>query len=282
MKKAILDYVEKNHKSWKTKPVIIQEGIQDNLMLVFGEPATIVFSHMDSTGFTSRYENQLVLIGGPDIEDDMEVVGEDSMGAISCRIKVRDKQVYHNFQRAIDRGTNLIFKPDFSYEPPFIQSCYLDNRAGVFACLKLAETIKDGIIAFSTYEEHGGGAVPMLLQYSMARYTLKQALIADITWATEGVQLGKGVAISLRDRHIPRKSFLDKVSQLAVESKIPFQFEVEGGGSSDGREVQLSQWPLDWCFVGAAEENVHSPDEKLHEQDLLNMIMMLDYLIARL
>src|SRR5690606_38271842 len=121
-------------------------------------------------------------------------------------------------------------------------SCYLDNRLGVFNCLKLAETLKDGLIVFSCWEEHGGGTVPFLVKYIYEKWKVKQALVSDITWITEGVAHGAGVVISMRDSSIPRRAYVDKIIGLAEESGISYQLEVERSGGSDGREIQNSPY----------------------------------------
>lgn len=67
VKNFLLQYIKQNQSAWKTKPKIYQgEDFQDCLILVFGKPTTAVFAHMDSVGFTVRYENQLIPIGGPE------------------------------------------------------------------------------------------------------------------------------------------------------------------------------------------------------------------------
>ena len=104
----------------------------------------------------------------------------------------------------------------------------------------------------------------------------------DITWITEGVQFHKGVVISIRDKFIPRKKFIDRIISLAKDSGIPFQLEVEEYGGSDGREVQFSPYAIDWCFIGAAEDNVHSPNEKVSLADLEAMLNIYPYLMERL
>jgi putative aminopeptidase FrvX len=58
--------------------------------------------------------------------------------------------------------------------------------------------------------------------------------------------------------------------------------EVEESGGSDGREVQFSPYAIDWCFIGAPEENVHTPDEKVSLGDLEAMIRMYKFLMDRL
>ena len=53
-------------------------------------------------------------------------------------------------------------------------------------------------------------------------------------------------------------------------------------GGSDGREIQFSDYAIDWCFIGAPEDHVHSPDEKVSLVDLQAMIDMYQYLMKNL
>jgi putative aminopeptidase FrvX len=57
---------------------------------------------------------------------------------------------------------------------------------------------------------------------------------------------------------------------------------VEGAGGSDGTELQRSPYPIQWCFIGAAEQHVHTPDEKVHLADIDSMLAMYRYLMERL
>lgn len=216
------------------------------------------------------------------MEDGDALVGEDAMGPIACKVKVQDGMLTHDFPRGIMPGTNLSYEQNITVEDGFIQAAYLDNRLGVYNALRLCEDLEDGVVVFSTYEEHGGGSVPFLMKYVYEKWGVKQALISDITWVTEGVRHHEGVAISLRDKFIPRKVFTDKIVRLAEESGIPYQLEVEGAGGSDGREVQMSPYLVDWCFIGAAEDNVHTPYEKVSLKDLEAMIQLYKYLMTRL
>ena len=158
----------------------------------------------------------------------------------------------------------------------------MDNRLGVWNALRLCETIKDGAIVFSCWEEHGGGSVPFLAKFLYDGYKIRQTLISDITWVTEGVKPGKGVVVSLRDTGIPRKKFIDKIIRLAKESGIDFQLEVESSGGSDGTELQKQPYPIDWCFIGAPEDFVHSPDEKVHKADIKSMLGLYSFLLEKL
>src|SRR5688500_14332720 len=82
MKEFLLKYIHKESKHWKVKPEIFEHGIQDCLVLKFGVPRTSIFAHMDSIGFSVRYQNQLLPIGSPDADSGTKLVGRDSLGAI--------------------------------------------------------------------------------------------------------------------------------------------------------------------------------------------------------
>ncbi len=284
MKEFLLTYITKAMKTWKVQPEIYHgEDFQDCLILKFGKPRTAIFAHIDSIGFTVRYFNQLLPIGSPDASMGTKLVGEDSLGEIECELEYdNDNHAFYKFGRQIERGTELTYKIDFIDSKSYIQSPYLDNRLGVYSALIVAEKLKDGVIVFSCWEEHGGGSVPYLAKFIYEKWNVRQALISDITWVSDGVEPGKGVAISLRDRNLPRKSFVNKIIEIAKKHNTDFQLEVEGSGSSDGRELQLAPYPFDWCFVGAPEQNAHTPAEKVHKQDIKSMIDLYGYLMKDL
>ena len=284
MTKFLLSYIAKEKKKWKVKPEVFSgDEFQDCILLKFGEPRTAIFAHIDSIGFTVRYFNQLLPIGSPDAEMGTRLVGEDSHGPIECELEFdKDNHAFYKFGRQIDRGTDLTYKINFRDTKDFIQSPYLDNRLGVYSALKVAETLKDGVIIFSCWEEHGGGSVPYLAKFMYENWNVRQALVSDITWVSDGVEHGKGVAISMRDRNLPRRSFVDRIIAIAKKRKIDHQLEVEGMGSSDGRELQTSSYPIDWCFVGAPEKDAHSPHEKVHKHDIDTMIKLYSVLMKDL
>ena len=273
IKNYLINYISINKKKWKTQPVLhYGNNFQDNIIMVFGDPKAAIFSHIDSIGFTVRYNNEIIKIGGPVCDEGIELCGEDSNGYFEGKIFKKNKKLYIRNDRIIDIGTNLTFKVDYRDKENYIQSAYLDNRLGVYNALKIAESLENGIIVFSTWEEHKGGSVGYLGKFIYENYQVKQALISDITWVTEGVKHGKGCVISIRDSGIPRRSYVNKIISIAKKSKIEFQVEVESSGGSDGNELQKSSYPWDWCFIGAPEDNVHSPDEKVYKKDIQSMI----------
>ena len=270
----LLRWIKKEKQKWKVQPtIVVGEEFQDCIILKFGKPRTAIFAHMDSIGFTVRYFNQLLSIGSPDADMGTKLVGRDSLGPIECELEFdKEDHAFYKFGRPIDRGTCLTYKVNFRETKDYIETAYLDNRLGIYNALQVASTLKDGVIVFSCWEEHGGGSVGYLADYICRKWKVRQALISDITWITEGVEHGKGVAISLRDKHIPRRSFVDKIIAVAEKNKIDYQLEVEGMGSSDGGELQRNPNLFDWCFVGAPELNPHTPHEKVHKTDIKSMI----------
>jgi putative aminopeptidase FrvX len=283
MTQFLVDLVLERKSHWKVSPkMYFGQGFQDCLLLKFGNPRAAVFAHIDTIGFISRYENQLLPVGGPELEEGAILVGEDDLGPIKCKLISNDDQLFHDFPRGIVPGTYLSFGQKIQLDNEFIQAAYLDNRLGIYNALKLCEQLENGWVVFSTYEEHGGGSMPFLLKFIQETAPVYKALISDITWITDGVQHHEGVVISLRDKYIPRRKYLDEILELARKSGVPFQLEVEASGGSDGREIQFSPYPIDWCFIGAAEENVHSPQEKVSLQDLDCMIQLYQFLMKHL
>ena len=281
----MLDYVRQQQASWLHQPQIIADDrFQDCILLVFGQPRTAVFAHLDSIGFTVRYNRQLVRIGGPQVEAGYRLVGRDSQGEIDCTLTVNEEtgDLGYAFPREIDRGTELTFYCDFRETENTVQSCYLDNRLGVWNALRLCETLEHGIIAFSCWEEHGGGSVAYLAKFIYEAYGVRQALISDITWVTEGVHAGQGCAISLRDSLIPRRAYVDRIRAIAAASGVSYQLEVEGNGGSDAKELQRAAEPWDWCFVGAPEDLVHSPNELVDKRDIDSMLRLYQALLKEL
>jgi putative aminopeptidase FrvX len=289
MTNFILEYVKTNAGSWKQKPkVFAGEGFQDNVVLVFGKPRTAVFAHLDSIGFTVRYGKQLVKIGGPVLKNGFLLSGSDSKGSQTAELQVAENKetgglkLTYKAPRDFETGTDLVFKASWREDEDYVQCSYMDNRLGVYAALKLAETLKNGAVVFSTWEEHGGGSVAYLQKFLFEKYKISQGLISDISWISDGVHPGKGPVISLRDSLIPRRSYVNKIVAVAQKFGCAFQLEVEGSGGSDGKELQMAAAPWDWCFIGAAEQQVHSPDEKVHKKDIEGMISLYKLLMKEL
>lgn len=285
MTEFLLNYIQHNQSKWKVKPQIFSgQDFQHCIVLVFGQPRTAVYAHIDNIGFMTRYQNQLVKIGGPSIESGDQVYGYVNEKKVLATVHHNEEKNSFSFESndEIPRGTSLSYLHLWNENEDSVQCSYMDNRLGVYNALRLCETLSNGAIVFSCWEEHGGGSVPYLSKFLYENYKIKKALISDITWVTDGVKHGQGVAISIRDTGIPRRSFVNEIISLAEESKIPFQLEVESAGGSDGTELQKQPYPIDWCFIGAPEDGVHTPREKVFKSDIESMLALYSFLMEKL
>jgi putative aminopeptidase FrvX len=288
VKAFLIDFIQKEMKNWKCEPQLINDpDTQDTFALVFGTPRTAIYAHIDTIGFSVGYERALIKIGGPRSMDGIQLVGSDCKGHVEAELMVIDDEdgshhLEYVCERTIDRGTILTFKPNFRETADTIQSPYLDNRLGVWVALEVARTMENGAIVFTSYEEHGGNSVGYWADYLKNAFATRQALISDITWVTHGVVHNGGVAISMRDSGLPRRVYLNRIIELARESGIPFQLEVESAGGSDGTMIQKSSGLIDWCFIGAPEDHVHTPDELVYKSDVQAMIALYSYLVEHL
>ena len=284
LKQFLVDYVLQNSASWASQPTLLHgDGFQDNLILVFGKPTIAYYAHIDSVGFTARYQNQLISIGSPEPVEGDKLVGIDSLGPIECKIQMDENQnAFHNFARAIEPGTTLVYSPQFRSLGDSISSSYLDNRVGVFALLQLAKEMKKGALVFSTNEEHGGGSVGYLANFLYNTYSISKSLVVDVTWVTEGIHFGHGPVVSLRDAYIPRKKFVDQITSLLDKHSMVYQKEVEALGGSDGSELQRSPLPIDWCFIGVPVNNSHTSKEEANIFDIIRLITLLEILSEKL
>ncbi|MBN2683002.1 MAG: M20/M25/M40 family metallo-hydrolase [Bacteroidales bacterium] len=280
----IIEYVQTNSKKWKKSPDIITDNLQGNIILVFGKPKLAVFAHMDSVGFTARYNNQLVRIGSPVITQGTKLRGFCGNDLVVGELLVNeeDDSISIKSEKTIDPGTALAFCPNFQEDEEYVVSPFLDNRLGVYTCLKIAKDLENGILVFTSLEEHGGGSVEIIARILYEKYKITKALIADITWVTDGVFHGQGAVVSLRDKYIPRKDFVDLIRNILKTNDLKHQIEVEESGSSDGGYLQKTPYPIDWCFIGAPEANAHSAEERVHKNDIESMMKIYKILVKKL
>jgi len=294
MQNFILQYLAVNNKHFKTVPQVFSgPGFQDMVIAVFGEPRTAVFAHLDSVGYCVAYKKELVKIGNPKAHAGSVLVGEDSRGSFTCTLEIEKpkkiknealpaEKYFYKSKRSIDPGTTLTYAPDWKESRNFIKSSYLDNRLGVFNALSQAHTMEHGALVFSTYEEVGGGGAQFAGRFLQENFSIQQALISDVTLLATHIRHHKGVAISMRDRGIPRQTFVRRIIDIAKAHEIPHQLEVENAGGSDGISLQMSSYSWDWCFIGPPEDNYHQPGEKVAKGDIEAMIALYEILLKEL
>ena len=259
----------------RTLPDARMERVGDCLIARRGVPKVAVFAHLDTTGFTLGYDKSLIPIGGPAAKpsDLLKPVGSafggNKVGARGSLVGSTDELP----------GSRWVYAAEARQEGEEIVGPYLDNRAGVWAAVRTLSECENVAVAFTSGEEHSGKGAILCARRLFEQDAITQALIADLTWDTKHVHSGQGVAISLRDRSVPRRRYLERVLALAQASGLLFQREIESAGGSDGAWIDRSGAPLDWVFVGAPEQHPHTAAERVSVQDLRGMVAMLVFLV---
>ena len=255
----------------------------DLVLATRGKPRVAVFAHLDTIGFTQGYERDLIPIGGPRVEGDEPIreVGGPGEG----RIRIRQKDNHPQWRvsgKAGQPGSRWVYAAPLKLKKKNVVGPYLDNRAGVWNALRTLDRCEDVAVVFTPGEEHSGRGALLGSRLIFEELQITRALISDITWHTKGIKNGKGPAISMRDRYLPRQRFLEAVLAAATESGIPFQREVESNGGSDGSWIERSTFPIDWIFIGAPQKLSHTPREECRISDLEAMVDLYAYLVPAL
>ena len=284
MKDFLVNYFSENETLQKKVKLFYGEEFQDNLIVRIGDnPKVAIYVHQDIIGYTVRYDNEIIPFGSPIVTENTELIGEDSIGKIQCKLQTdADSKISCDFKRTIEPGTTLTHITDIKIDGDYITSPYLDNRAGIYTALKLAEQADNLIIAFTTFEEQGFGGAQLCGKFIYDKFSVQQALILDTAWISENTKFGNGTVISLRDRGIPRKKYVDKIRNILKDTKLNFQFEVEESGGSDGAALQSLPYPIDWCFVGPPIKFAHSPQETIKMSDISDTIEVYKKLLEKL
>jgi putative aminopeptidase FrvX len=260
------------------------DRIGDTLIVLQGKPRVAVFAHIDSVGFTLAGRNRLIPIGHPDPADGTPIRYTDGSQCYRGRLRVleRDEEDLYLLEGEGPLASRWVYDTAPDVAGVQLNGAYLDNRFGVYNALRLLTQGADVAVAFTVAEEVSGRGAFDAARRLYENTGIRQALISDITWATEETPPGRGPAVSLRDAHIPRKVFLDRVLDGAAASGVPHQFEIQSGGSSDGGMLERAGFGIDWVFVGAPETGYHSAQECLRRDDAENMLRLYEFLVEYL
>jgi putative aminopeptidase FrvX len=258
------------------------ERIQDNLIAWRGRPQVALFAHVDTVGFTLGYDRDLVRIGGPHVEGGEAL--RSTIDGVTYRGKVAKKGEGWALEGSPEApaGSRWVYDASLELDGVLVRGPYLDNRAGVWSAIEVFRQNLDVAVAFTTNEEHSGRGAVTCARWLNDHLGIGKALISDITWHTRAIRRGRGPAVSLRDRNVPRQIYLDRVLAAAEASGIPYQREIESDGSSDGGAIERSGVPMDWLFVGAPQEASHTPHEVIDLNDLRDMACLTVHLVRAL
>ena len=275
--KRMLETPESNDEQWSDSDDcwcrIIR--LRDCVIVRKGRaPRVAIFTHIDTTGFTVGYGGALIPIGQPQaVDGDRFRLCGDAAG--TSGVITGDGEVYTLRQLEVAPGDRVVYAAKPVVDGHHIHSPYLDNRAGMWAAMQALLQCQNVAVTFTTGEETSTSGAQICARYVYDKLGITRALISDITWDTEHVHCGSGVAISRRDHYVPSQGFVDQVVAIAANSGIPYQIEIESEGGSDGAGIERSGCPIDWAFVGAPEIDPHTSHEKLDLGDLDKMARLL-------
>ena len=251
------------------------QRIGNTVLAQCGQPRTAVFAHLDTVGFTQGYDNRLIPAGSPQATPGVRLRSTQPQGVLRGQVAAGTSRRGPLFVDGTGfAGARWVYDTTPQLGETYLRAAYLDNRMGVLTALQLLREKKNVLVAFTAAEEVSGRGALEAAHWICAHTPIRQALIADVTWATAHVVQGKGPAVSMRDAYLPRKVFFDRVAGLAQKSGLPFQIEIEEEGSSDGGALERSGLEMDWLFVGAPETGYHSAVETLRREDAENMLRL--------
>ncbi len=231
------------------------------IIVVKGHPQFAIMAHQDTVGYTVGHKRTLINIGQPNSKKGDTLIAGDYRAEIKKKLKYKSDAL-------IPPGTPLSF-----YNPPkikngFIKGAYLDNRLGIFLALQTLLAAKNIAVVFTAREETDQSGAASAARYLADKHNITAYYIADITWATKHVKVGKGVVISGRDATLPRADLLTKACDIVRKKEIYWQLELESAGMSDGQGVLQSATFSGFCFIGVAIVGYHSPREKASLADI--------------
>ncbi len=184
-----------------------------------------------------------------------------------CPVKVGDTA---GFDRPfLDLGKRLVSKA-------------MDDRISAAVIIEILRQIKRSphelYFVFSTQEEVG------LRGATTAAYGIDPeiGIAFDVTrtgdtpkCAKMEVALGKGPAIKVKDLGMLADSRIIRwMADTATRAKIPYQYEVLDGGTTDARAIQLTRAGVPAGCISIPCRYVHSPSEMVDYNDVLNSVAL--------
>jgi endoglucanase len=175
------------------------------------------------------------------------------------------------------------FWRDFSDLGSRIVSKAMDDRIGCVVLIEVLRQLKksphDVYFVFTVQEEVG------LRGATTSAYGVQPdlAIAVDVTGTgdtpeanTMAVQLGKGPAVKVKDAGmLAHPAVKNLLAETAREAKIPYQFEVLTGGTTDAMAMQTTREGVPAGCLSVPTRYVHTPSEMIDFNDLQNSIKLL-------
>lgn len=179
-------------------------------------------------------------------------------------------------------GEVAITKSEYYENEDCVMMQCLDDRIGcmivIDSILRGVKNINDMYYVFSVQEEIGCfGAMT-------STYALKPDLFITFDVACTGdelrgirtdIKLGAGAGIKAMDYFmIVNQYVVDTLVQIADNNAIKYQIEVSENGGTDAHTAQLVQNGIKAGAITIPTRNIHSRDEIICKEDILNCIRM--------
>lgn len=276
----VFDYIQQ----WLTKNRILatvdRNSVFNALFVKKGFPSVAFLIHVDTVGFIKEYFSKVLPIGSPTFDEKVSVKDADNH---IYTIYKNGEDFALDANETIETGTTFSFNAQVEIAEDRIQGAYLDNRLNVAIALECMKNATNFLFVFTSNEEISGGCTEKVARVLYEHYQIDKVVILDTTFASDGIFLGDGIVLSLKDNYLPSRCWVQEVRMLLKEHQLPVQLEVADYGSSDGAYISKSPYPIEWCFLGIACENYHSPNEKVSQTDVTNMkkalTLMMDHFI---
>lgn len=198
---------------------------------------------------------------------------------IDIGVKKRDEA-----ESFVSLGASGTFDSDFVlFGDGFIKSKAIDDRLGCAIMLDVLGRIKDKELPLDLYfcftvrEEIGLSGARTAAQALSPEYSvvLESTAVADLPDVPENSrvsELGKGGAISLRDRStIYDRGFVRFALSLAEKDNIPAQIKRYVSGGNDAGHIHKSNAGVRALAISAPSRYIHSPACVINEADYFSM-----------
>ncbi len=248
---------------------LVKQMPDGTVLVIKGKPKFAILAHMDTVGFTAGYKRKLIDIGGPERKKGDEL-SDGKPARFLATIGKKTKK--YKSDSDIPPGTILSFCNPPRIEDGFIKSAYLDNRIGMFIAFETLMHAPDVAVAFTVREETDQSGGLNAVRYLAEHINIRDYFVADITFATKNVKVGRGPVITGRDSTLPKQKLLNLAKGVAEIEDIQYQLELEEIGMSDAHGVLQSGTASGFCFIGVPIKGYHSWQEKASLQDIENCV----------
>lgn len=260
----------------------------------------LIITHVDEKGFL-RFSN----VGGVHAKGiiGLRMIFDNGLEGIVCSEEMDDKEkvtmsklfldvastskdfVKNNFKV----GDMCVFKSEY-YETDDCVICKAaDDRIG---CYVLIEALKshpasdnDVYYVFSVQEEVGCRGA------KTAGYSVNPdlAIAVDVTATGDSedgikmdVKLGEGAAIKIMDKSIITHPMVkDLLTDLAIDNKIKYQYEVLEFGGTDAGPIHTTGEGIPSGVISIPTRNIHSSGEIFNKQDVMECIKLVQSVISK-